>query len=366
MGREPPRADRLGVFRGARSVLREPLREAADRRRSKPDQDRGGIVGIALEIPPQRSGLQRAGHAVLGLGEVVDPDLDIAVPDKQLARGFEQGQPFLGRGHRVRRDHLLTAAHPRDMGIAVKRHAVGRQGQKLLHRIGDARAGLERQAIQDVGVQTGHTPRADAFGDVAGQVIALLAPDGLLDLGVEVLHPDRGAVHPRRGQRIQPGIVDLVRVDLDRKLAIRRHRRDSKDRPGQIAHQVCGQKRRRPAPPVQPRKRHAARQDRPKQRDFGFQRLDIGHDRRIRRGALRATGAKPAQPAAEGHMQIQGYLAAFGYRLDPARKNAGIDVRGKVRGGRIRRVAGHTCVEKTEASELRVVVHVTKLAVTES
>ena len=71
------------------------------------------------------------------------------------------------------------------------------------------------QAVQDVGVQAADSARAESFRHVAGQSIALLASDGFLDQRVEVLHPDRCAVHARCGERVKAGIVDLVRINLD-------------------------------------------------------------------------------------------------------------------------------------------------------
>ena len=73
-----------------------------------------------------------------------------------------------------------------------------------------------RQAKQNVSVQAGHTARADHAHHVTGQLEPLLAPDGLLDFGVKILHPDRGAVHTRRCQGIQSGLIHLIWINLDR------------------------------------------------------------------------------------------------------------------------------------------------------
>ena len=137
------------------------------------------------------------------------------------------------------------------MGIAVKRHAVGVQGQEFLHRIRYAGAGLERQAIEDIGIQAGDPAVADHVGDLLGQLIALLAPDGFLNFGVEILHPDRGAGHARCGQGVEPGGVDLVRVNLNRKLGPFGHGDGIEHSIGQCAHRVGGQKRGRATAPVQ-------------------------------------------------------------------------------------------------------------------
>ena len=81
-----------------------------------------------------------------------------------------------------------------------------------------------------------NTRRAQPFDGVARDLIGLDAPDDLLDVGVEILHPDGGAVHPRSRQRVDAGGVDLVRVDLDREFGIRRKAEGLMQRLGQITH----------------------------------------------------------------------------------------------------------------------------------
>ena len=63
---------------------------------------------------------------------------------------------------------------------------------------------------------------AQRFDRGAGHLVALDTSDDLLDVRIEILHPDRGAVHARLGQRGDARLVDLVRVDLDRELGVRR------------------------------------------------------------------------------------------------------------------------------------------------
>jgi hypothetical protein len=57
---------------------------------------------------------------------------------------------------------------------------------------------------------------------VARDLVALDPADRLLDVFVEILHPDRGAVHADLGQRGEAGLVDFVGVDLDGELGARR------------------------------------------------------------------------------------------------------------------------------------------------
>jgi len=128
--------------------------------------------------------------------------------------------------------------------------------------------------------------------------------DGFLDAVVEILHPDRGAVHAACGQRVQPGFVDLVRIDLDRELRTFGKAGHIAHRADQVGHHLRRQQRGRAPAPMQPRQRDALGQVPRQQRQFLLEHLDIGGDRRGRRGALRAAGAEPAQPAAKWDMQI--------------------------------------------------------------
>jgi hypothetical protein len=57
--------------------------------------------------------------------------------------------------------------------------------------------------------------RPERLHRIARDLVALDPADGLLDVVVEILHADGGAVHADLGQRGEPGLVDLVGVDLD-------------------------------------------------------------------------------------------------------------------------------------------------------
>ena len=217
-------AHRLHIGRGAGGVLCITLWKTRDCRGTKPDQRGCKIVSIALKIPPQAPGLQRDRQPVIGPCEMVDPDLVIAIPDQQVAGGLEQLQPLFRARQGVRRDHHLPPRHPRHMRIAVKRDPVGVQRQKLLDRDRNPFRRLVRQPVKDVGVQRADPMRAQRIRRRLRDLKALVAADGLLDHRIEVLHPDRSAVHPRLRQRRQTRFVDLVRVDLNREFAVLRHR----------------------------------------------------------------------------------------------------------------------------------------------
>jgi hypothetical protein len=94
---------------------------------------------------------------------------------------------------------------------------------------------------------------------------------------------------------------------------------------------------------------------------LGLQGVDIGDDRIVAGRALRPAGAEPAQSTTEGDVQIQRNFAILGHGLDPVGEFARPDAAREMRGGRVGCVAGHACVEKPKAGELRVVFHPAKL-----
>ena len=243
------------------------------------------------------------------------------------------------------------------MGIAIKRHPVRAERQQFLYGVGDLRRCLMRQAEQDVGVQAGDPGGADGVDGVAGDFVALVPADAGLDRGVEVLHADGGAVHARPGKGVEAGGVDFVRVDLDGEFVTGGEGRDIADRPREVAHHPGFQQGRRAAAPVQARQAHAPGQMPCQQRQFLLQRFDIGRHRRQGRGALRAAGAEPAEPAAEGHMQVERDPRPIGYRTDPVGKPRRIHATAELRGGRIAGVAGHPGVEKSKSGKLYSVAH---------
>jgi len=83
------------------------------------------------------------------------------------------------------------------MCIAIERHAVGAEREKFLNAFRDAVGRLMGKAIEDVGVEAVDTARAKLGDGVAGQLEALATADAFLNLGIEILNTDRGAVHTR-------------------------------------------------------------------------------------------------------------------------------------------------------------------------
>jgi len=103
------------------------------------------------------------------------------------------------------------------MRMAMKRHAIWVQGQKPLHRIRNPWSRLVRQAKEDIGIQAMNTRVSHHLDSVSGHIVALDPANDPLDPSVRILHPDRGPVHPGGMKRFDPGQIDLIRVNLDRK-----------------------------------------------------------------------------------------------------------------------------------------------------
>jgi hypothetical protein len=154
-----------------------------------------------------------------------------------------------------------------------------------------------------------------------GDLVALVAADGGLDRRVEILHPDRGAGHPRLGQRVEPrASTSFGSISTE----------NSAPGPSGTAAKIAAarsrwrrrQQRRRAAAPVQPRQMDALRQgarQQPVRPSASRHRRAPG---RSRAGALRAAGAEPAQPAAERDVQIERDRGARGNRGDPVGETA--------------------------------------------
>lgn len=190
------------------------------------------------------------------------------------------------------------------MGIAQHRHPIGRERQELLDRIRDAGRRLVRQPVENVGIEAHQPAVTQILGQALGELEALLPADGLLDQGVEVLHPDRDAGHAGLEQGIEARGIDLGRIDFDRevRLGIGRHR--IADRQSQLMDQRGRQERGRAPAPVHPRQSHARSEPRPQERELGFEGCGISAHGGVRTRPLSAAGAEPAEPATERDMEV--------------------------------------------------------------
>ena len=336
-GGQPPRIDRGLPVGRAGGVLRIALRQARDRGRPEAQKRHRLVVGIALEIaaqPPFGGGPRQP---VAGAREMVDADGHIAAIGQHLARRGGQRDARPRARQRVFGDHALAPRHPGHMRIAVKRDAVGKQGQHLAQGRGQPCHRLVRQAIDQIHAQAADAAGAQPLGGGTGGRRALRAADGGLHLGVEILHPDGGAVDPQRGQRVQPLRVDLRGVGLDRDLGVRAGGERGGDRIAQPRGLRRRQQRRRAAAEMHPRHARRAGDQRAHPRKLGHQTVEIAVQRHGAGRALGAAGAEPAQPPAERDVQIKRQGRTLGQRAQPVGVGLGPD-RGSE--GRGRWIAG--------------------------
>jgi hypothetical protein len=87
--REPPRPDRVAIGREHGRVLHVALRQAADRRGAKADQNLSGVRRVALKIAAQPPFPKREGKAVLRQGEMIEADRDVASAREPCGRRLE-------------------------------------------------------------------------------------------------------------------------------------------------------------------------------------------------------------------------------------------------------------------------------------
>src|SRR6185436_4237692 len=105
-------------------------------------------------------------------------------------------------------------------------------------------------SIDQVDVDAGDAAAASPFDDTAGLPGRLDAPDRPLDRGIEVLHAEAQAVHPRLRQGVEVPGGGLARVDLDGDLAPGGQAEVPADRRHQTRQVPRRQKGRSPAAPV--------------------------------------------------------------------------------------------------------------------
>ena len=222
--RQPARFDRLGIGERGRRVLHVALRQRADRAGAEADQRRRGIVGVALERAMQLARRRRFRHRVAGARVMVEADRDVAAFLGQHAMDrVLLGEARQRPGQRVFGDELLVLLHPRHMGVAEHRDAVGVERQRAPRGAGDALLGLQRQAVDEVEVHRADAERARLGGAILGLLVGLAPADRLLHRRLEVLHAEADAGDAHVAERLMAVGRQRGRVELDGDLGVGRH-----------------------------------------------------------------------------------------------------------------------------------------------
>ena len=151
-GCERPCGDAPGVTAGRHFVLDVAAGEPPDGRCAEADQVVAVVGGVALEVPPQRSPLRCVGEFILGQGEVVEADPEVARSHQRRGNGFG----LLVARHCIRQhgfvDQALVLLERGDMGISEDREAIRPHGKRCRDRVDTGLHSLVRQAVDQVEV----------------------------------------------------------------------------------------------------------------------------------------------------------------------------------------------------------------------
>ena len=166
------------------------------------------------------------------------------------------------------------------------------------------------------------------------------AADGLLHMRVEVLHAEADAIEARAGKREREIAVDVARIEFDRDFGVRGEIEMAAQGIGQFAQPFAAQQARRAAAPMGVDDLACGR-GLGDHVDFAGERLGISVERLVLARGPGVAAAIGAELAAIGHMEIERQPRFRRQRAKPARELVRPDRIGKMRSGRIARVAGH-------------------------
>ena len=139
--------------------------------------------------------------------------------------GVELRIPLDRSGQLLLRDQRLVLLHPRHMGVAEYRNPVGLEVEGAPRRVGDARLGLQRQAVDQVEIERADAERARGLSAGLRLLVRLHAPDGALHGRFEILHAEADAGDAHGPQRVAPVVGQRGRVELDGDLGVVARRR---------------------------------------------------------------------------------------------------------------------------------------------
>ena len=176
---------------------------------------------VALEVARKRAAALRAREFVVGQGEVVHADVDVAGAVEEVDGARHDRKLLRGARQVDVEDAPLRLEALRQVGVAVEGDAVGAKLQHALHRVGEARHALFRQAVDQVDVERLEAARARGRDHVARHLVGLDAVHRALHRRVEVLHAEARAVETEFREEADGLRRARARVDLDRVFAVR-------------------------------------------------------------------------------------------------------------------------------------------------
>ena len=177
--------------------------------------------GIALEVALQAAFAQGNGEFVLGLGEVIHADEDVAFAAQPLHDLLEHIELGVAVGHGIGVDAALGFEDVRQVGVVVNRQPVGGEGEHFIQRLLHGGGGLVRQAVNQIDAHGLEAGFAGGIDHHTGFFFALDAVYGLLHLLVEILNAHAHAVEAERAEKQHGFAAYFARVDFDGVFALR-------------------------------------------------------------------------------------------------------------------------------------------------
>ena len=260
---------------------------------------------VALKVALEEAFFEGDGKFVIGFGEVVHTDEDIAAFGQGLDAVLQHIEFFFAAGNGFGIDAALRLEDMRQVGIVIKGKAVGIERQDSVDGGFDAFGGLVWQSVNQIDADGFESRFACSIDDFFGFIVALDAVNRFLHFGIKVLNTDTHAVETELAEHEDGFATDFARVDFDGVFA-------AGDKLEMFAYHaeyafdlVVAQKGRRTAAEVQLCELMPSAQMRGKQLHFFFEIFDIGIGTAFVFGDDFIAAAVVADGIAEGYMDIK-------------------------------------------------------------
>lgn len=258
-----------------------------------------------MEVALEEAFFKGDGEFVIGFGEVVHTDEDIAAAGQGLDAVLQHVQLFFAAGDGVGVDAALRFENMRQVGVVVEGEAVGVERQYGVDGGFDAFGGLVRQTVNQIDADGFEPCFAGGINDFFGFFVALDAVDGGLYFRIEILDADAHAVEAEFAEHEYGIAADFARVDFDGVFAAGDKLEMFADHAEYAFDLVVAQKGRRTAAEVQLCELMPSAQMRGKQLHFFFEIFDIGIGTAFVFGDDFIAAAVVADGIAEGDMDIK-------------------------------------------------------------
>ena len=269
--------------------------------------DGGARAGaVALEVSLEPAGALGDGEFVVGSGEVVHADVDVAGGGEAAEGEEEEAQLGLGGGEgAVAFEDALGGLEPGHVGVAEDGEAVGPEGDDVVE---GAREGLRRlvgQAVDQIDAEGGVAGVAQHREGRAGLLEGLHAVDGELHPRVGVLHAEGGAAAAEVGVGAGLGGGEAAGIDLDAGLGVGREAVAGVDHVAEAADGGGGEEGGAAAAEVELGDGAVRVQVRACEVEFAFQGVQVGVGEVGPAGDDGGAAAEPATRFAEGQVKIE-------------------------------------------------------------